>query len=77
MELQSTTLVLFIEVKKYLKIWRSNYSIQNSSWQGKQARPKIRWRDYIKEDLAEVGVREEDTADRRRWKQKIRTGDAT
>ena len=29
------------------------------------------------EDLAAAGVTEEDAADRRKWKQKIRTGDPT
>ena len=34
----------------------------------KRGRPKRRWRDCIKEDLAATGVTEEDAADRRKWK---------
>ena len=43
----------------------------------KRRRPKRRWRDCIREDLAAAGVTEENAADRRKWKQKIRTGDPT
>ena len=43
----------------------------------KRGRPKRRWRDCIREDLAAAGVTEGDAADRRKWKDKIRTGDPT
>ena len=41
----------------------------------KRGRPKRRFMDVVKEDMAEVEVTEEDTVDRRNWKKKIRCGD--
>ena len=41
----------------------------------KQGRPKRRFMDVVKEDMAEVEVTEEDTVDRRNWRKKIRCGD--
>ena len=40
-----------------------------------RGRPKRRFMDVVKEDMKLVGVREEDTGDRLRWKQLIRCGD--
>ena len=42
----------------------------------KRGRPKRRFMDVVKEDMAEVEVTEEDTVDRRNWRKKIRCGDA-
>ena len=41
----------------------------------KRGRPKRRYMDVVKEDMAEVEVTEEDTVDRRNWRKKIRCGD--
>ena len=41
----------------------------------KRGRPKRRFMDVVKEDMAEVEVTEEDTVDRNNWKRKIRCGD--
>ena len=41
----------------------------------KRGRPKRRFMDLVKEDMAEVEVTEEDTVDRRNWRKKIRCGD--
>ena len=41
----------------------------------KRGRPKRRFMDVVKEDMAEVEVTEEDTVDRRNWRKKIRYGD--
>ena len=41
----------------------------------KRGRPKRRFMDVVKEDMAEVEVTEEDTDDRRNWRKKIRCGD--
>ena len=41
----------------------------------KRGRPKRRFMDVVKEDMAEVEVTEEDTVDRRNWRKKIRFGD--
>ena len=41
----------------------------------KRGRPKRRFMDVVKEDMAEVEVTEEDTVDRRNWRKKIRRGD--
>ena len=41
----------------------------------KRGRPKRRFMDVVKEDMAEVEVTEEDTVDRRNWRKKIRCGD--
>ena len=41
----------------------------------KRGRPKSRFMDVVKEDMAEVEVTEEDTVDRRNWRKKIRCGD--
>ena len=41
----------------------------------KRGRPKRRFMDVVKEDMAEVEVTEEDTVDRRNWIKKIRCGD--
>ena len=41
----------------------------------KRGRPKRRFMDVVKEDMAEVDVTEEDTVDRRNWRKKIRCGD--
>ena len=41
----------------------------------KRGRPKRRFMDVVKEDMAEVEVTEEDTVDRRNWRMKIRCGD--
>ena len=38
-------------------------------------RPKRRFMDVVKEDMAEVEVTEEDTEDRSNWRLKIRCGD--
>ena len=40
----------------------------------KRGRPNGRFMDVVKEDLAEVGVTEEDTEDRNNWRLKIRCG---
>ena len=40
-----------------------------------RGRPKRRFIDVVKEDMKVVGVREEDTEDRVRWRQLIRCGD--
>ena len=41
----------------------------------KRGRPKRRFMDVVKEDMAEVEVTEEDTVDRSNWRRKIRCGD--
>ena len=41
----------------------------------KWGRPKRRFMDVVKEDMAEVEVTEEDTVDRNNWRRKIRCGD--
>ena len=41
----------------------------------KRGRPKRRFMDVVKEDMAEVDVTEEDTVDRNNWRRKIRFGD--
>ena len=41
----------------------------------KRGRPKRRFMDVAKEDMAEVEVTEEDAEDRRNWRWKIRCGD--
>ena len=41
----------------------------------KRGRPKRRFKDVVKEDMAEVEVTEEDTEDRNNWKWKICFGD--
>ena len=41
----------------------------------KRGRPKRRFIDVVKEDMAEVEVTEEDTDDRYNWRSKIRCGD--
>ena len=41
----------------------------------KRGRPKRRFMDVVKEDMAEVEVTEEDTEDRNNWRWKIRCGD--
>ncbi len=41
----------------------------------KQGRPKRRFEDVVKEDMAEVEVTEEDTEDRINWRRQIRCGD--
>ena len=41
----------------------------------KRGRPKRRFMDVVKEDMAEVEVTEEDTVDRNKWRRKIRCGD--
>ena len=41
----------------------------------KRGRPKRRFMDVVKEDMAEVEVTEDDTVDRRNWRKKIRCGD--
>ena len=41
----------------------------------KWGRPKRRFMDVVKEDMAEVEVTEEDTADRNNWRWKIRCSD--
>ena len=41
----------------------------------KQGRPKRRFVDVVKEDMAEVEVTEEDTEDRINWRRQIRCGD--
>ena len=40
----------------------------------KWGRPKSRFMDVVKEDMAEVEVTEEDTEDRNNWRRKIRCG---
>ena len=40
----------------------------------KRGRPKRRFMDVVKEDMAEVEVTEEDTEDRNNWRWKIRYG---
>ena len=46
-------------------------------WAGKRkrGRPKRRFIDVVKEDIAEVEVTDEDTVDRNNWRRKIRCGD--
>ena len=41
----------------------------------KRGRPKRRFMDVVKEDMAEVEVTEEDTVYRHNWRRKIRCGD--
>ena len=41
----------------------------------KRGRPKRRFVDVVKEDMAEVEVTEEDIVDRNNWRRKIRCGD--
>ena len=41
----------------------------------KRGRPKMRFTDVMKEDMAEVEVTEEDTVERNNWRRKIRCGD--
>ena len=41
----------------------------------KRARPRRKFMDVMKEDMAEVEVTEEDTEDRNNWRWKIRCGD--
>ena len=41
----------------------------------KRGRPKRRFMDVVKEDMAEVEVTEEDRVDRNNWRRKIRCGD--
>ena len=41
----------------------------------KRGRPKRRFMDVVKEDMAVVEVTEEDTVDRNNWRRKIRCGD--
>ena len=41
----------------------------------KLGRPKRRFMDVVKEDMAEVKVKEEDVVDRSNWRLKIRCGD--
>ena len=41
----------------------------------KRGRPKRRFMDVVKEDMAEVEVTEEDTVDRNNWRRTIRCGD--
>ena len=41
----------------------------------KRGRPKRRFMDVVKEDMAEVEVKEEDAEDRSNWRLKIRCGD--
>ena len=41
----------------------------------KRGRPKRRFMDVVKEDMAEVEVMEEDAVDRNNWRRKIRCGD--
>ena len=41
----------------------------------KLGRPKRRFTDVVKEDMAEVEVAEEVTEDRNKWRWKIRCGD--
>ena len=41
----------------------------------KRGRPKRRFMDVVKEDMAEVEVKEEDADDRSNWRLKIRCGD--
>ena len=42
----------------------------------KRGRPKRRFMDVVKEDVAEVEVTAEDTVDRNNWRRKIRCGDS-
>ena len=44
-------------------------------WKRKRGRPKRRFMDVVKEDMAEAEVTEEDTVDRNNWRRKIRCGD--
>ena len=41
----------------------------------KRGRPKRRFMDIVKEDMAEIEVTEEDTGDRNHWRWKIRCRD--
>ena len=41
----------------------------------KRGRPKWRFMDVVKEDMAQVGVKGEDTVDRNNLRRKIRCGD--
>ena len=42
---------------------------------GKRGRPKRRFMDVVKEDMAEVEVTEEGTENRNNWRRKFRYGD--
>ena len=44
-------------------------------WMELPGRPKTRFMDVVKEDMAEVEVTEEDSEDRSNWRWKIRCGD--
>ena len=46
-------------------------------WQlgGQGGRPRIRWKECVKEDLEVAGLKEEDVRDRTRWDKAICTSD--
>ena len=48
---------------------------QTHSDTSRRGRPKRRFMDLVKEDMAEVEVTEEDAEDRSNWRWKIRCGD--
>ena len=60
-----------------LKILRFSLEVTRMELPGKRkrGRPKRRFMDVVKEDMAEVEVTEEDTESRNNWRRKIRWGD--
>ena len=45
--------------------------------QRRRRRPKRRWRDCIRNDMEVMGLRDEETRNRKMWRRAIRTGDPT
>ena len=61
-----------MSIKKY---WEKDADDVELPGNTKRGRPKGRFMDAVKEDMAEVEVTEEDTEDRNNWRWKIRSGD--
>ena len=61
--------------RKYDEHSRRRMLRMESLGKRKRGRPKRRFMDAVKEDMAEVEVTEEDTEDRNNWRWKIRYGD--
>ena len=61
--------------KDYGYIGRTRLRMELPGKKTKRGRPKRRFMDAVKEDMAEVEVTEEDTVDRINWRRKIRCGD--
>ena len=57
---------------EYIGRWMLRMEVPGKS---KRGRPKGRFMDVVKEDMAEVELTEEDTVDRNNWRRKIRCGD--